>query len=143
MKTDVTKLFLNEGHVQRFNQLVEINEQFASDKFYCPTGYLLSVNSDVFHKILPFVKKSGGIRFNDILGKDSKVDLTSGSYTLVRFAMDLFKGGGVNDLTITDLDYLDFDMVRAYINAIKLYLDYDAKQQADKHYKEMCRQLGI
>lgn len=122
MKSNVYDYLLDEKHLKRFLEIVEIAPQFEDDKNYAPAGYLLTATQNILNKVKKYITDDG-IFFQKML---SKCDLVPGELPVVKIAYDLFSGGSKgNNFSLTDLDYSDYEHIKAVIKAVELYFDLD------------------
>lgn len=131
MKTSVRTRFLNKEHEYRFNQLVAYNQNYESENNLAACGYLLSANPHVFKKVMKYWERTM-VNWEVLMMKEY---LNNTEVIIINFAYQLYCGQdlpGVIDITLAQLTFLDVDMVRAFLMAIQLYVDFDNLVEQDK-----------
>lgn len=141
MKTNLNKLFLDKKHKERFDDIVIVNEDFAT---YCGCAsalYLLSANSEISQKVKPYVTEDS-IEWDDIV---NNVDLTTGQETVIKFAADLYSGYihlAERPISLIDLNYCDDKLIKATLIAILIRLDWYSRDHSAS-IDDVLKSLGF
>ncbi|MEG0823595.1 MAG: hypothetical protein RSD85_01620 [Erysipelotrichaceae bacterium] len=123
--------FITENQRVNYYSLLEKIGKNADyiDINYTSTLYLLSINDAVATSMLKYISKNG-INFKNALEKEKY--LAEKEVILINIALELWKNGTENKISITDIVRLNSKETEALLNAIKIYTFYEAKVKWDK-----------